>query len=419
MSGPDDRVLLADPASPAKKCAAPGSPAYSWEKRLLKKLLTSLGNPPVGGVLWNGEEVLACEGTPATRLLFHSRRALLKTLLDPELYFGDEYAAGRVDVDGDLVRLLEQAFNRSGATEEPRRLLRRRRNSASGARDNIFHHYDVGNDFFEKWLDSEMVYTCAYFPDPAMSLEAAQIAKLDHVCRKLRLRPGERVVEAGCGWGSLARHMAARYGVTVDAYNISHEQITYARERTRRQGLGNRVTFHEADYRDIAGRYDAFVSVGMLEHVGVENYVVLGTIIDRCLTPNGRGLIHTIGMHRPMQFNRWLETRVFPGAQPPALSEVMSILEPYSFTVLDVENLRNHYAETLRHWLTRFEIAAPEISSMFDRRFVRTWRLYLAGSLAAYTSGWMQLFQVLFNRRTNDDVPRTRAHMYQTDSESH
>ena len=416
MSDSNGGVALAGPETPPGDESRNGH-VYAWERRLLKKVLAALGNPPVSGILWNGEEVRPTDRPAATRLRFHRRKALLKSLLDPELYFGDEYAAGRIDIEGDLVRFIEQAFNRPGAPQDPRSALRRRhRNSLTRSRANIFHHYDVSNDFFKLWLDDQMVYTCAYFADPAMSLEAAQVAKMDHVCRKLRLRPGERVVEAGCGWGSLARHMASRYGVKVDAFNISHEQIAYARDRARREGLDRLVTYHEADYRDIRGTYDAFVSVGMLEHVGIENYANLGSIIDRCLTPKGRGLIHTIGLHRPMRFNRWLEARIFPGAEPPALSELMTVLEPYDLTVLDVENLRNHYAQTLRHWLARFENAVEEIGAMFDERFVRLWRFYLAGSLAAYTSGWMQLFQVLFNRRTNDDVPWNRAHLYQTNA---
>lgn len=417
MSAWNEPSAVADAGSPRRKPRRESGSVYSWERRLLRRLLAALGDPPVSALLWNDEEVRAADKPAVTRLHFHQRKALLKTLLDPDLYFGDEYAAGRIDIEGDLVTLLEQAFNRPGAPQDARSTLRRRhRNSPTGSRENIFHHYDVSNDFFRLWLDEQMVYTCAYFEHPAMSLEAAQVAKMDHVCRKLRLRPGERVVEAGCGWGALALHMASRYGVKVDAFNISHEQITYARDRARREGLDRLVTYHEADYRDIRGTYDAFVSVGMLEHVGIDNYATIGSIIDRCLTPRGRGLIHSIGLHRPMRFSRWLEARIFPGAEPPALSELLTILEPHDLTVLDVENLRNHYAQTLRHWLTRFENAADAITAMFDERFVRMWRFYLAGSLAAYTSGWMQLFQVLFNRRTNDDVPWNRAYLYQKDT---
>src|SRR3569623_864318 len=219
--------------------------------------------------------------------------------------------------------------------------------NVADARDNIHHHYDIGNDFYRLWLDSELVYTCAYFPDAAASLEQAQQAKLEYVCRKLCLKPGETVVEAGCGWGALARYMARRYGVTVRAYNISHEQIAHARERARAEGGDGRVEFIVVVYRAISDRCDAFVSVGMLEHVGKAIYGELGAVIDRCLDAQGRGLLHSIGRDRPMPMNAWIERNIFPGAYPPALLEMSEVLEPGGISVMDVEILRLHLARTL------------------------------------------------------------------------
>jgi cyclopropane-fatty-acyl-phospholipid synthase len=291
-------------------------------------------------------------------------------------------------------------------------LNRSRPNTRSSARRNIHQHYDIGNEFYRLWLDSRMVYTCAYFPDPAMTLEAAQVAKMDLVCRKLRLNPEDTVVEAGCGWGALALHMAARHGVRVRAFNISREQIAYARASARAAGVGHRVEFIEDDYRNIHGRYDAFVSVGMLEHVGRGHHRELGRVIDRCLHLNGRGLLHSIGQNRGVALNPWIEKRIFPGAYPPTLSEMTAVVEEQAFSVIDVENLRLHYALTLEHWLHRFEGARERVRAMFDERFVRAWRLYLAGSLAAFRTGELQLYQVLFTRDSCNDVPRTRAHHY-------
>jgi cyclopropane-fatty-acyl-phospholipid synthase len=259
-----------------------------------------------------------------------------------------------------------------------------------------------------------MVYTCAYFPTPDVSLEEAQVAKMDHVCRKVRLQPGQTVFEAGCGWGALARHMARHYGVKVRAFNISHEQVACARERARAEGLAGQVEFIEDDYRNIHGSCDAFVSVGMLEHVGCKQYHALGKVIRRCLAPSGLGLIHSIGRNFPCATNSWLEKRIFPGAHIPALSEIMEVFAPMDLTVLDVENLRLHYARTLEHWLRRFESVAGRVAAMFDERFVRTWRLYLAGSLAGFTSGCIQLFQVTFSPSENRAVPWTRAYLYET-----
>ena len=237
---------------------------------------------------------------------------------------------------------------------------------------------------------------------------------MEHVCRKVDLRPGDRVVEAGCGWGSLALYMARVKGATVRAFNISKEQIAYARERARREGLEGRVEFVEDDYRNVRGRYDVFMSVGMLEHVGPENYRELGRVIDSCLEAHGRGLIHTIGRNRPEALNAWIAKRIFPGAYPPTLREMMEIFEPVNLSVLDVENLRLHYASTARHWLDRYLAHVGEVRRMFDERFARAWELYLSGTVAAFTSATLELFQVAFARAMHNEMPWTRAHLYES-----
>jgi len=234
------------------------------------------------------------------------------------------------------------------------------------------------------------------------------------VCRKLGLRPGETVVEAGCGWGALALHMARRYGVRVRAWNLSHEQVAWARERARREGLDGRVEFVEDDYRAIREHCHAFVSVGMLEHVGRRSFGELGRVIARSLDRDrGRGLLHFIGRDRPRPLNAWIRHRVFPGAYAPALAEVgRYVLEPAGLSVVDVENLRGHYALTLRHWRERFDRAAAEGKVGKDERFRRTWRLYLAGSEAAFRTGSLQLFQVTFAPSGSSGAPWTRRNLY-------
>ena len=390
------------------------------DRWLVNKMLAYTGNPPVSICLWDGREVNACQEAVA-KLTIHDRAALLKLVVDPELHFGDLYSSGRLEASGDLVKFLEAVYSSLRQTDGAgliRRFViwgghRRIANSLSKARDNIYHHYDIGNDFYEMWLDQEvMQYTCAYFYDPDISIEAAQVAKLHHVCRKLRLQPGDTVVEAGCGWGGLARFMAKHYGVKVKAYNISHEQVKYAREKAEEEGLSDQVEYIEDDYRNIEGKYDVFVSVGMLEHVGTRDYKVLGDVINRCLKSDGRGLIHTIGRNKAGPMNAWIERRIFPGAYPPTLREMMDIFEPNRFSVLDVENLRLHYAKTLEHWLQRYEENVDAVTEMMDPAFVRAWRLYLAGSISAFTIGELQLFQVVFTRATNNLLPWSRAYLY-------
>jgi Cyclopropane fatty acid synthase and related methyltransferases len=410
------------------------------EKWILRKILTALGDLPIRVVLWDDEGISTSRTAPVASLHIGNRRTLIGLLTNGELNFGDAYAEGRLDVRGDLVKFLEIAYRATThafANSFLRRMLLRvftstgvlasmgahglrpRPNTLPQSRENIHHHYDLGNDFYRLWLDEQMVYTCAYFSSPTLSLEQAQIAKMDHVCHKLRLKPGETVAEAGCGWGSLALHMARHYGVKVKAFNISHEQIVYAREWAKREGLSEEVEYIEDDYRNINGSFDAFVSVGMLEHVGRRNYRELGRVIDRCLKDDGRGLIHSIGRNQPRLMSTWIEKRIFPGAYPPTIREMMDVFEPFNFSVLDIENLRLHYAKTLEHWLKRYENAAETLTEMFDSRFVRTWRLYLAGSISAFTTSSLQLFQVVFARATNNDIPWTRAHLYSRSSAKH
>jgi cyclopropane-fatty-acyl-phospholipid synthase len=396
------------PSSRSRRAAGP------LDRWVLSRMRQRLLGIPLRVTLWDGTSLCLSDTLEEAEAIVRDRRTLIALVRDPALGFGDAYAGGRLVVRGDLVRLLEAIYRHWERTpvghspEQPRW----RPNSLRRARENIHYHYDLGNDFYRLWLDDQLIYTCAYFPTPEAGLEDAQSAKMEHVCRKVRLRPGETVVEAGCGWGALALHMARHHGVRVKAYNISSEQIRYARERARAEGLDGRVEFVEEDYRNIRGRFDVFVSVGMLEHVGRESYPAFGAVIDRCLAPEGRGLLHFIGRDRPRALNPWIRKRIFPGAYPPTLGEVTrEVLEPVSLSVLDVENLRLHYALTLRHWRERFEKAAGRVARMFDESFVRAWRLYLAGSEVSFTTGYLQLFQLTFARGAAE-VPWTRAGLY-------
>lgn len=380
---------------------------------------------PARLVLWNGSAVTLAEGPPRVEVAIADRMALFQLLLDPETNFGELYTSGRITVEGSLEELLAAASRAAGFSSNwYRRLISswltwRFRDDLRGSRRNIHHHYDLGTDFFRLWLDSSLNYACAYFPSPEASLEEAQAAKMDLVCQKLRLRPGESVVEAGCGWGALARHMARHYGVTVKAFNISKDQIAYARECARREALEHRVEFIEDDYRNIHGHCDVFLSVGMLEHVGRARYRELSDVIYRTIGTSGRGLLHFIGRNRPRPLNNWIRRHVFPGAYAPVLREVMPIFEPWNYAVVDVENLRQHYEWTLQRWLERYEQAVPQVREKFDEAFVRAWRCYLAGSVAAFRVGTLQLFQVLFAGPECRALPPTRADLYHAGLEAH
>lgn len=409
------RRSLVQPAGPSRHGLL--SKLECW---LLRRLLRALGSPSVTVALPSGREIAVTSEAASARIRIRNRRTLWRLLANPEFQFGEAYASGDLEFEGAMAEFLTTLSRLPAESTAPRSVGSRvmhalrglRRNTISRSKHNIHHHYDIGNNFYRLWLDGQMVYTCAYFAEPSYGLEHAQVAKMDHVCRKLRLQPGETVLEAGCGWGALALHMAREYGVKVWAFNISQEQIAYAREQAEQADLGHQVEFVEDDWRNMTRPCDAFVSIGMLEHIGPRSYRRLGDVMDKSLSPGGRGLIHTIARNQPRPLDAWIERRIFPGAYVPTLREMMDLFEPHNFTVLDVENIGPHYAETIRHWLDRYEQSAAVVRDMFDEPFVRMWRLYLAGSYAGFASGDLQLFQVLFARGPNHPIPPTRAHLY-------
>lgn len=392
------------------------------DRRLLRMIMGLAGNPRVTIRLWDGRELSFFEGRPVATLEFRSRRVVFDLITSPSIGFGENYAKGLIEVHGDFLALMNE-LAAAGARRQPAytwqkwrsQLHSLRINSLNRSRHNVHHHYDLGNAFYRMWLDKRMLYTCAYYETEDMTLDEAQVAKMDHVCRKLQLQPGQKVIEAGCGWGSLALHMAERYGVTVKAWNVSEEQVAWAREQARERGLEDRVEFVLDDYRHIDEPCDTFVSVGMLEHVGLRNYRTLGKIIQRSLRPDGLALVHTIGRSYPRVADAWIRKRIFPGGHIPSLGEMAAIFEPLRYSVLDVENLRLHYARTCAAWLENYERVVDKVKEMYSEEFSRTWRLYLAGSSSGFQSGTLQLYQVLFAPRGNNKVPWTRRYQYTSD----
>jgi len=390
------------------------------DQYVVRWIMSQVGNPNISIRLWNGDEFPVTEARPVACMELRKRRAMFQLLRSSGVGFGECYSKGLIEIHGDfpafvneITAALTRKLDRRYYRPKIRSILRAiRANSDRRSRHNVHHHYDLGNDFYKLWLDERMVYTCAYYDTPAATLAEAQVAKLEHVCRKLNLQPGQTVIEAGCGWGALAMHMAEHHGVKVTAYNLSGEQVKFARERATARGLDDLVTFVHDDYRSIDQRCDAFVSIGMLEHVGLANFSRLGALIKRCLRPEGFGLIHSIGRSHPDRTDPWITKYIFPGGHIPSLSEIMTVFEPHRFSVIDIENLRLHYARTCLGWLQNFEDESDRVAQMYDEEFVRMWRLYLAGSMAGFQSGTLQLYQVLFTPHGNSQVPWTRHYQY-------
>ena len=403
--------------------AAKAGRVFGLERRLAHRLLHAIGRPPVRlRCCGTAQQIAESDAAPVARILFRDRATFWKVLWDPDLQFGDAYSDGRLEVEGDLVALLE-AISRSqrnagrcrqpacphlcvaGCTARgPTRFPAPARTSTTTTTSATTSTNCGSTD--------EMVYSGAYFPVPTMSLEDAQRAKLDYVCRKLWLKPGETLVEVGGGWGALALLAARNYGVTVKSFNISKPQLVYARQRAKAEGLDAQVEFIEDDYRNITGRFDALVSLGMLEHVGARHYREFGRMIDRCLSPTGRGLIQVIGQDQPGEINPWIERRIFPGTYPAHAAGTDRPVRAVRFS----DSRRREPAAALRQdaaaLARRFEAAAAAVARMFDDRFVRAWRLYLAGSCAAFGTGALELYQMLFTRPGTNNIPWNRQRLY-------
>lgn len=381
----------------------------AFDRWALRTLRAGLADARVRLALWNGTTLYDEPNDPLATVRIANRRTLWNLLRHRDIAFGNGFRTGQITIDGDLVACVEAGLrvaHKKWIHQSWRdRPFPKRPNTVAKALTNACRHYDLGNDFYRLWLDRRMVYTAGYYSSDSTRLDDAQTAKLELVCRELGLRAGERVVEAGSGWGALALYMARHYGVTVRSFNVSREQVVYARRMAQQESLASRVEFIEDDYRNITGRYDAFVSIGMLEHVGPEHYAILGRVIDQCLPlSGGRGLLHFIGRDRPQPLNPWVQAYVFPGTHPPALSNVTrAIFEPRAFSIRRLENFRLHYARTCADWLRRLEAVEQHASAAVGAEAYRTWRLYLAASQAAFRTGWLQDFQILFSR-SGDDV---------------
>jgi cyclopropane-fatty-acyl-phospholipid synthase len=347
-----------------------------------------------------------------------------KLALRPDLYFGEAYADGSLVIEqGSLWGLFDLCGRNLGLRRPawrgwPARIVQAigrqilHCNSRRAARRNAAHHYDLSEDLFRAFLDEDMQYSCAYFREPDLALDEAQVAKKRHIVAKLLLEPGQRVLDIGCGWGGLALSIARTQPVSIIGITLSQEQLTVAKQRAAAVGLDIGVTFELQDYREIDGLFDRIVSVGMFEHVGRPNYQNFFKTIARLMTDDGVALIHSIGrMDGPSLINAWTRKHIFPGGYIPALSEVLPAVERAGLWITDIEILRLHYAETLRHWRERFLRHSDLVRQTYDGRFCRLWEFYLAGSEMAFRYGGLMVFQLQLSKRI-DTVPLTRDYLF-------
>ena len=392
----------------------------------LEKKIAELGLP-LAVDLWNEKRVTG-KSPPLVTLKFPSPKTL-SVLINPSLgKLAENYVEGRVDFQGrihDVIKLLAPLISLPETAQRKSRLAKLKfwRHTRFSDRKAISSHYDVSNDFYALWLDQRRVYSCAYFKNPDDSLETAQAQKLDHICRKLMLKPGERFLDIGCGWGGLILWAAEHYGVSSVGITISQNQFDYVTEYVRTHGLGEKVEVRLMDYRDLPDTepFDKIASVGMFEHVGVRNLPVYFRKINQLLKPGGLVMNHGItsvtfdNQTMDDENRRFIDKYVFPDGELTHISKVLEIMSREGLECCDVENLRVHYAKTLWHWVDRLEANQDKALEMVGEKKYRIWRVYMAGFAVAFERNWDALHQVLAGKPHDNGQPAyplTRDYMY-------
>ncbi|MEW4467283.1 cyclopropane-fatty-acyl-phospholipid synthase family protein [Parasphingorhabdus sp. JC815] len=377
-------------------------------------------------------------GFPDIIVRLADKGAMRQILLDPRLGAAEMFMDGRLIIEqGDIMQLIQLAranrrWERGGQFVETGFLKKvqgyiagslDRFNGRSRSKANVAHHYDLSRGLYELFLDKDMQYSCAYWTNPDNTLEQAQLDKKAHIAAKLDLKPGQRVLDIGCGWGGMAIYLHQQFGVDVLGITLSDEQLKVAQERAKKEGVADRVRFELIDYRELAerdaGNFDRIVSVGMFEHVGTPNFKTFFQCSANLMTDNGVMLLHTIGrMGRPGTTDAFTRKYIFPGGYIPALSETLQASEHFRLIPTDIETLRLHYALTLREWYKRTTANKNKIVAIYDERFFRLWTFYLAGATAAFESGGMCNYQIQFSRNRHT-LPITRDYIGEVEKHLH
>ena len=353
------------------------------------------------------------QGTSRTELIVKNSAFLRRLPISPSLAFGEAYMNGGIEVQGDLMHILE-GFHKSSDllpnfAHVSMKVMTSLRINGAKAAANARHHYDIGNDFYALWLDKERTYSCAYFLNQDDDIDTAQQQKLELICRKARLQAGNTLLDIGCGWGSLMFHAVKHHGVHATGITPANEQADFIEARARQEGLDDKIKVIRGDWRELEGKYDRIISVGMFEHVGRRQYNQFFAKWRRLLKEDGVSFLHTIGRMDPSTGNDpWVNRYIFPGGYLSSLSAIAAPIADQDMVVSDIENLWQHYDLTLQRWLAGFENHRSEVRSMFDEEFVRMWRLYLTSSIAAFRWGGFQLWQFVILPEKSSVCPLNR-----------
>lgn len=390
------------------------------EKNLLDSLLKRIKKGGLRLTYWDGDSrVYGEHKNPKLHVTITDKKVVRDISKNTSLGVGESYMDGMLIVDGPLDELIalghanQQAFNIIGSNFLYKNF---NRNIKPNQPTLISRHYDLGNDFYKMWLDKETLgYTCSYYKSPQDTLEQGQVQKFDHVLNKLQIQKGQELLDIGFGWGYLLIRAAKRFGVKGFGVSLSKEQHQYATEWAKREGVSDLVNFELMNYQDLPKlkrQFDRIASIGFFEHVGRGNHAAYFDIVDKMLKPDGISVLHSITQHTEQPTDAWIDKYIFPGGYTPSVREVTALLPNYNFVPKDYENIGPHYIATLEEWWKRFEDHKDEVIEMYDERFYRMWRFYLASSVASFREGGLNLSQWTFTRPPALDWPLTRSHLY-------
>jgi len=390
------------------------------DKVFYRTLFRDLFTDPCTVKFWDGEEETFGNGESRFRLLLNEPIPKAEIIADPSLAFGEAYMHKKLEIGGNLQVVIESLYRNMGSFLRQGHLynkaLKKLSNNLKKSRENIEHHYDIGNDFYKLWLDDTMTYSCGYFKSDSDSLAQAQKNKVGLILKKLNLEEGQTLLDIGCGWGELILTAAREYKVKALGITLSAEQYAAAEKRIAEEGLGDLAEVRRIDYREIKDRkFDRIVSVGMLEHVGKDHLHEYFSHVSQMLEDGGLSLLHCItGIHESEGgTNSWINKYIFPGGYIPSIQELVGHMSKEGFHLVDVESLRRHYGRTLERWAANFEKALPEIQKNKDESFIRMWRLYLNSCAASFNTGNIDVHQFVFIKGVNDRLPWRRDYMYQ------
>lgn len=387
------------------------------DKTVYKNLLKNLFSDTCRIKFWDGEEAILGFGESSFRIIINKPLPITEIISNPSVALGEAYMSKQLEIDGNVRQVIESIYN------NPRSFLRYKgkfnkfinpiNNTLKNSKDNASYHYDIGNDFYQLWLDKSMTYSCGYFKTTEDTLEQAQENKVAYILKKLNLKENDTLLDIGCGWGELILTAAKNYKVKALGITLSSEQADKVNRRIKEEGLEKRVKVELTDYRELKFKpFDRIVSVGMIEHVGKDYLGEYFSVVNRLLKQGGISLLHCITSQKGGT-NRWIDKYIFPGGYVPSVRELVACISDENFHLTDVESLRRHYVRTLEHWAGNFENNISEISKIKDEAFIRMWRLYLNACAASFSAGNIDIHQFIFSKGLANDLPWTRDYLYQ------